>query len=449
MLMGAFSKTGGNEGEQKWNLKRQTCMKLRLRPRHKASRAFLISSSLGLFILLPTEVLHMILDQLSALEISVFCMASKEITELVMDYISTHTWNRKSIIQPFHRSTSLEKGSDIQHSSELGVLFKRCTLLLPTKDRLKFVFSKFSQMPCFMLEQCEAPFCSDFTSYGVFLQTLISGWDELECNRVFSFLCQITNLQQKTEAVLSDKPGAKNHQELQLRLFCRQVFLDPWFNQPECQFWIIQLLQPWQLVSQARLLYILYGPQLHVDRLGWQDLVDAALPSPALQTLAQVIQLLFGKLQAKGWTTDSMMTIFEELIVIPEPWQMENVARLLVLCGSCLTYNFLASKALNGRLAKLSRVIVFIILVCEKDGYHMSWAVKLVQEICKVIKSAQERFSFVTQLESTFSSVIREFIESSVAENRIEDPDYFQTLCILLNASARFHTKLLHNYLKK
>lgn len=27
-----------------------------------------------------------------------------------------------------------------------GVLFKRCTLLLPTKDRLKFIFSKFSQV---------------------------------------------------------------------------------------------------------------------------------------------------------------------------------------------------------------------------------------------------------------------------------------------------------------
>lgn len=49
--------------------------------------------------------------------------------------------------------------------------------------------------------------------------------------------------------------------------------------------------------------------------------------------------------------------------VIPQPWYMENVARLLVLCGSTLCYTFLASKALNGRLGEISRIIIHIILV--------------------------------------------------------------------------------------
>lgn len=57
-------------------------------------------------------------------------------------------------------------------------------------------------------------------------------------------------------------PGVKWYQELQLRLFCRQVLLDPWPNQPECHFWLMQLLKPWPLVSQAHLLFILYGPLL-------------------------------------------------------------------------------------------------------------------------------------------------------------------------------------------
>lgn len=42
---------------------------------------------------------------------------------------------------------------------------------------------------------------------------------------------------------------------------------------------------------------------------------------------------------------------------------MENVARLLVLCGSSLCFTVLASKAINGRLLEISRLIVFIILV--------------------------------------------------------------------------------------
>lgn len=49
--------------------------------------------------------------------------------------------------------------------------------------------------------------------------------------------------------------------------------------------------------------------------------------------------------------------------VIPRPWHVENVARLLVLCGSSLCYTVLASKAVSGRLLEVSRLIVYIILV--------------------------------------------------------------------------------------
>lgn len=45
----------------------------------------------------------------------------------------------------------------------------------------------------------------------------------------------------------------------------------------------------------------------------------------------------------------------------------------------------------------------------------MSWAVKLVQEICKVFGTASEKLSFIQQLENMFSEVTREFFEFSVA----------------------------------
>lgn len=53
--------------------------------------------------------------------------------------------------------------------------------------------------------------------------------------------------------------------------------------------------------------------------------------------------------------------------------------------------------------------------VCEKDGYHMSWAVKLVQQICKVFSTAPEKFLFIQQLENMFSQVTREVFEYSAA----------------------------------
>ncbi|XP_034549131.1 F-box only protein 47-like [Notolabrus celidotus] len=397
---------------------------------------------------LPSEVFDMILDKLSVLEISVFGMVSKDMTRYVVDYISTVAWKNKVIIQNFHYLTCLERRSCIGQYRDLGLLFKRCTLLLPTKERLKIIFSRFSQIPCFMLEQCLAQVCIGFSCYGVFLQTLIAGWDELECHRVFNFLCEHTNLMQKMEAVINGKPGVRWYQELQLRLFCRQVLLDPWPNQPECQFWLMQLLKPWPLVNQAHLLFIFYGPLLPEGTLGWQGLVERGLPHTSLWELARAVLLLSGTTEFVRQTSSSLLAILEELTAIPRPWHVENVARLLVLCGSGLCYSVLASKAVNGRLLEISQLLVYIILVCEKDGYHMTWVVKLVQQVCKIFSTPAEKFCFIQQLENTLSEVTREFLEFSVAGNHLDDREAFQTLCFLLDSSAHFHTKFLHMLLK-
>uniref|UniRef100_A0A3Q1GLJ3 F-box protein 47 n=1 Tax=Acanthochromis polyacanthus TaxID=80966 RepID=A0A3Q1GLJ3_9TELE len=350
-----------NFGKYKWPTKSQRYKKTHHEPVRTIITRSQSASSGSFFHRVPAEVFDMILDKLSVRDISVLSMVSKDITRTVVDYISTLAWRNKTVIQHFHQPSYLEQKSTIEHYKTLGLLFKRCTLLLPTKDRLKFILGRFSQIPCFMLENCLAPDCVLLIP----LQTLIAGWDELECHRVFNFLCELTNLLQKIEAVITAKPGAKWHQELQLRLFCRQVLLDPRPSQLERQFWLVQLLKPLPMVSQAHLLFILYGP-LRPE-------------------------------------------------VIPQPWHVENVARLLVLCGSNLCYTFLASKALSGRLTEISRLIVYIVLVCEKDGYHMNWPVKLVQQISKVFSTAPDKFCFIQELENMFSEVTREFFEFSVA----------------------------------
>uniref|UniRef100_A0A672FXA0 F-box domain-containing protein n=1 Tax=Salarias fasciatus TaxID=181472 RepID=A0A672FXA0_SALFA len=412
--MAVGRKASRNEGKSRWSEKSsQLCKRLFLRPRQPRtvpSRRQAASPGVSYLDRLPVELFDMILDKLSVLEISVFSMVSKDICRYIMDYISTLAWKKKAISSHFHHPSCPEWVSTIQHYRDLGLLFKRCTLLLPTKERLRFIFNKFTHVPCFTLEQCLTPQCSGFSSYGIFLQTLIAGWDELECHRVFNFLCDNINLLQRTEAVIT-----ANFQELQLRFFCRRVLLDPWSQKPEGDFWLLQLLQPWPMVSQAHLLFILYGPLMPEGVLAWQDLVERELPHQALWDLAQAILMLFSQFKAKHLTVDSIPAIFEELIVIPQPWHVLNVARLLVLCGNDFCFTFLASKALNGRLPEISRLIVFIILVCEKDGYHMNWAVKLVKAVCDVFAKVNDKYNFIQQLESKFSEVTREFFEMSVS----------------------------------
>jgi hypothetical protein len=40
-----------------------------------------------------------------------------------------------------------------------------------------------------------------------FPQSLTAGWDELECHRVYNFLCELTNLSRKMQTVVYSKPG--------------------------------------------------------------------------------------------------------------------------------------------------------------------------------------------------------------------------------------------------
>lgn len=98
------------------------------------------------------------------------------------------------------------------------------------------------------------------------------------------------------------------------------------------------------------------------------------------------------------------------LCTIPGPWSWHTLLTLL-------TYNCSFHELKQWQhLCKF--VFCFVWLhpeVCEKDGYHMTWAVKLVQQICKVFSTAPEKFCFIQQLENMFSEVTREFFEFSVA----------------------------------
>ncbi|VTJ55302.1 Hypothetical predicted protein, partial [Marmota monax] len=143
--------------------------------------------------------------------------------------------------------------------------------------------------------------------------TLTAGWDELECHRVYNFLCELTNLSRKMQTVVCGKPGSARKLELRIRLFCRNVLLDHWTHRSDSAFWLTRILKPWPMVNQARLLYIIFGPTSSQD-------------------------------------------------VVPREWLLENNAHLLILSGNNICFTFMASKAVNGRAIELARLIVFLAL---------------------------------------------------------------------------------------
>ncbi|XP_051680862.2 F-box only protein 47 isoform X5 [Oryctolagus cuniculus] len=300
-----------------------------------------------------------------------------------------------------------------------GLLFKRCTLLLPTKERLKYI-------------------------HKILTETLTAGWDDLECHRVYNFLCELTNLSRKMQAVVCNKPGSSRKLELRIRLFCRNVLLDHWSQRSDSAFWLTRILKPWPMVNQARLLYIIFGPISPQDgQVFWQKMIEGPTDESSLKGLAEAIKLLYDT-GTKEWTADDVISLVDELSVVPREWLLENNARLLILSGNSICFTFMASKAVNGRATELARLVVFLALVCEKELYCMDWAVKMMQKVCKVFNTPIERNNFLQSVANAFACVIMEMLQSIMSGDRDEDDRSFLNLFHLVHAQANFHKEVLY-----
>ncbi|EPQ05061.1 F-box only protein 47 [Myotis brandtii] len=239
-------------------------------------------SALGNFRALPLEIFQIILRYLSVKDVSMLSMVSKTVSQHIINYISTSSGSKRLLLQDFHNLELPGKRQDsavLEHYRSLGLLFKRCTLLLPTKERLKYI-------------------------HKILAETLTAGWDELECHRVFNFLCELTDLSRKMQTIVFSKPG--------------------------------------QVV--------------------WQKMVEEPTDESSLKGLADAIKLLYDT-GIKEWTADDVISLIDELSVVPREWLLENNARLLILSGNDICFTFMASKAVNGRTAELARLIVFLALL--------------------------------------------------------------------------------------
>ncbi|KAI1230358.1 hypothetical protein IHE44_0010329 [Lamprotornis superbus] len=340
-------------------------------------------SALGDFQILPLEIFQMVLNYLSVKDISTLSMVSKSISGRLINYICTSAGSRRLLLQDFHSPqlpARREGTSILEHYRSLGSLFQAEWLC------------QSSALP------------GPAVLWGVPTGTILTaGWDELECHRVFNFLWELSNLARKVQTVVSSKPGSARRLELRIRLFCRGVLLAG-SRRGDSAFWLTRILKPWPMVNQARLLYIIFGPKM----------IEGPTDETSLKGLADAIKLLYGT-EAREWTADDVISLVDELSVVPQEWLMENNARLLLLSGNSICFTFLASKAVNGRAVELARLMVFMVLVCEKDLYCMDWAVKMMHKVCKVFSTPWERNNFLQCLENAFARMLMDMLQAVLA----------------------------------
>lgn len=425
---------------------RRSC-RLEGKERTETKSKELLQHPLGYFDMIPIELKFHILHFLNVEELSVLTITSKSMRNLIEGYrvltpVMQEILAKIHVQNSSHPVPSEKKNDVIRTFQQMGLLMKRSTCLYSTRDRLKFVNEVLTKIMCSNTDKCEnLAGCIALSCFGKFLHTVIAGWDDSECLRVFDAVCQHTAIMKNVKIIVNSKPGKHTQIEYQIRAFFRRVFVDHSHTVQDRAFWLSRILKQWPMVHQARLLYVLYGPAVEGEVL-WYDVCESS-PYNSEQSaahfneLANALQVLH--CYPQEWSEDDVISVLDELTSLPDEWLAENIAHLLILCGDNITSRLLVSKAINGRIRELASITTSFCVVCVKSSFSLTYVMTIVQNIIDTLDSPKDRHSY-------FNNVMEMFKELILDTHEFSDPDdtHENEMFYLVTAMSEFTKKIIN-----
>ncbi|XP_068674626.1 F-box only protein 47-like [Montipora foliosa] len=386
--------------------------------KRQRNQALSSGTPLGLFGVLPREMRFGIFGFTRPVDLGRLSLTSRKFRDEVIDFI--HNSDALPIIVPKVHLNDEKDSAEVfitmeteyccNHFKQLGILLKRATCLFSTKERLKevgIILDKLKDTHCKICTILGSDIA--YSCYGKFLHSFVAGWEDDEKFKAYLAIKGASCLDDRIRQVLRSTPGSQPWHERYIRVFCREIFLDKSGDLNETGFWLCKILKPWPLVFQARLLYIIYGP-VNEDNgtIDWHAVEICptffGVEDAELQELATALKILHFHCGNKEWNQDDFLSVFEELTGIPTDWCMENVAKLLKLCGESVCYDVLGNKAMNGRIHEISYLGYYLGQVLGQDDimYGKETGIesftKTVKQLLSVIQSNKDQTTLVSSL---------------------------------------------------
>lgn len=407
---------------------------------------------LGVFSYVPDEILFYIFHRMRLYDLASLALTSRALRDKLMSFhYSTQALPvlKPVVINPESSDETDKESAYLSHFHNLGIFLKRLTCLYSTRERLRIVGILLEKLKDTHLAICEH-YGSDvaYRCYGNMLHALIAGWENDEKCRAYLAVKGASRVDERLDEALKRGPGSKPWYEKYVRVFYREIFLDKADDGAELGFWLCQMLSPLPLVYQARMLYILYGPEdSNEELIYWYKMTTCptffGVNDKDLEGIAKALTNLYNN-NEKEWSRDNLISVMEELIILPGGWCLENIAKLLKLCGDAICCEFLGSKAINGRTQELAFIAYYIVQALMEDKLNgdenkekLEWFVSLMKRIVKVMPCKKQRTMLVSSLFDVWEETILGLHEDvhAVSDNDTE-------LIEIYNASVHYLAKV-------
>ncbi|XP_071831198.1 F-box only protein 47-like isoform X2 [Apostichopus japonicus] len=374
------------------------------------------ASPLGFFDSLPHELIFNIFHFASTEDLSKLSISSVALSHLVRNFLSC-----KSILKCFlwskfsHTKLNARWHLVDRLFTELGLLLKRSTFLLPTRERL-VLMGKFTTKiyQVINVEKSHKLFC-----LGNFYSMFTKGWSQKECGWAFKMVMEHFKIKSKLATVLTSAPGTFPEIEYEIRTFLCHVFVTNSNNITEHGLYLEFILKPYPLVHQAKILYLMHGPADTDNGLvDWQEM-SSPLPDTGItsmdncSSLALAIKILFGQ---SSWSEGSVNSVLKELTDCPQEWTTRNVAKLLLLCGEAICFNFVVSIALNGKMREVANIFVTLSMIIKEENLQMAWLLNLVHRVCRSLKNTHDINSLLDAIPELYKDLTVDLQEIPDAE---------------------------------
>ena len=115
------------------------------------------------------------------------------------------------------------------------------------------------------------------------------------------------------------------------------------------------------------------------------------------------------------------------LTATPNGWCLENVAQLLLHCGSDITKGVLGCRAVNRRVEELSVIAYYLAHACvtaDKDVYasevtdkHVQWFLSILRFVLDMLPQPEDRNHLISSLMDTWQNYLTALFEDVEPEN--------------------------------